>query len=134
MLRNKTALVVDDDVAGSILLQHVLECELGCKVKVTRNGKEARDLLEAGTIDIVFSDLSMPHCDGWEIIEYIRGHSQLREMPVIAVTAHVMKGDRERVLNGGFDGFLGKPFLPHELEEKLHTIFLEIEQRKAKGS
>lgn len=132
-LRGKVALVVDDDPSSLLLLEGVLKYMLGCQVRSARDGAEAKRELKAGKVDIVFCDISMPGTSGWDLINFVRGEPDLADMVMIAQTAHVMVGDKEKILAAGFDGFLGKPFYPSELKESLDTIFLEMAQRKSNG-
>lgn len=132
-LRGRVALVVDDDPASLLLLERVLKYMLGCEVRSVNDGKEAKEELKNGKVDIVFSDISMPDTSGWDLIEYVRSDPDLTHVVMIAQTAHVMVGDKEKTLAAGFDGFLGKPFYPSELKENLDTIFHEMSQRKANG-
>jgi CheY-like chemotaxis protein len=129
-LHDKLAVVVDDDEGSLIILRHMLQNVLGCHVETARSGEEAEELLRANHVNIVFSDLSMPKSDGWKLIQLIRSNPALSHIVAIAVTAHVMVGDREKTIEAGFDGFLGKPLFPGRLKEDLDTIFADIEHRE----
>jgi two-component system, cell cycle response regulator DivK len=72
-------------------------------------GREAIVSMKTDVPDIIFLDISLPGIDGLEVLRQIRQDHQLRHLPVIAVTAHAMIGDRERFLNAGFDGYVSKP-------------------------
>ena len=72
-------------------------------------GREAIVSMRTDVPDIIFLDISLPGIDGLEVLRQIRQDHQLRHLPVIAVTAHAMIGDRERFLNAGFDGYVSKP-------------------------
>jgi CheY-like chemotaxis protein len=72
-------------------------------------GREALVSMRTDIPDIIFLDISLPGIDGLEVLRQIRQDHQLRHLPVIAVTAHAMIGDRERFLNAGFDGYVSKP-------------------------
>jgi CheY-like chemotaxis protein len=95
----------------------------GHRVTVTANGREAVEALANQTFDLVLMDLQMPKMDGFEATAVIRE----REMhdgghiPIIALTANAMKGDRERCLAARMDGYLSKPIVPQELDEILET-------------
>ena len=91
----------------------------GHRVVVAGNGREALDALAKDTFDLVFMDVQMPEMDGFEATAAIREKEKGtgRHQIVIALTAHAMKGDRERCLAGGMDDYLSKPIRPQELDE-----------------
>lgn len=70
--------------------------------------------------DLVLLDISLPGMDGIEVLARLRGHEDLRELPVVVLTAHAMRGDRERFLALGFDAYIGKPIVDED--ELLATI------------
>jgi CheY-like chemotaxis protein len=87
-------------------------------VVVTANGREALAALENGAFDLVFMDVQMPEMDGLQAIAAIRKEEEhsSKHQAVIALTAHAMKGDEERCLAAGMDGYLSKPIRPQELD------------------
>ena len=88
---------------------------------VAGNGREALEALEKESFDLVLMDVQMPVMDGFEATAAIRkreGGKGIR-VPVVALTAHAMKGDREKCLAGGMDGYLTKPIRPQQLDELL---------------
>jgi two-component system, sensor histidine kinase and response regulator len=93
----------------------------GHRVVVASNGQEAVKALERESFDVVFMDVQMPEMDGLEATAAIREKERASgaHQPIIALTAHAMKGDREKCLAGGMDGYLTKPIRPQELEEIL---------------
>jgi CheY-like chemotaxis protein len=115
-------LVVEDNTVNQRLASRLLE-RRGHRVTVTANGREAVEALANQTFDLVLMDLQMPKMDGFEATAVIRE----REMhdgghiPIIALTANAMKGDRERCLAARMDGYLSKPIVPQELDEILET-------------
>ncbi|MGH9676991.1 MAG: response regulator, partial [Candidatus Acidiferrum sp.] len=90
-------------------------------VALAGNGKEALAALEKESFDLVLMDVQMPDLDGFEATAAIRirEKSSGSHLPIIAVTAHAMKGDREKCLAAGMDGYLSKPIRPQELDEIL---------------
>ncbi|HET9234558.1 MAG TPA: response regulator, partial [Candidatus Eisenbacteria bacterium] len=108
-LVGKTVLVVDDDVRNIFTLSSVLE-RRGMKVVSATTGREAVSVLEkTPEIAMVFMDIMMPEMDGYETIQVIRESPSLRRLPIIALTAKAMKGDREKCLNAGASDYLAKP-------------------------
>ena len=90
---------------------------------VSGNGREALEALEKESFDTVLMDLQMPEMDGFEATTAIRtreGDGRAR-LPIVALTAHAMKGHREKCLAGGMDGYLTKPIRPQELDQLLET-------------
>lgn len=101
-------LVVDDEPDSIDLVTEVLGF-YGAEVHNAGNGKEAIAVLARITPDLVLSDLSMPVMDGWGLLSYIRKSPDLAAMPVIALTAHAMSGDKDRAMAIGFTSYLTKP-------------------------
>jgi two-component system, sensor histidine kinase and response regulator len=113
-------LLAEDNAVNQRLAMRLLE-KRGHRVTVAGNGREALDALEKDKFDLVFMDVQMPEMDGLEATAIIREKekSSGRRQPIIALTAHAMKGDREKCLAAGMDGYLTKPIRPPELEEIL---------------
>ncbi len=110
-------LVVEDNAVNVLLMTRTLE-RSGCMVTVANNGIEALRLIEAGHFDIALMDVQMPELDGLEATRRLRLRERdrgLPHLPVIALTAHNMPGDRERCLASGADGYLSKPIERHGL-------------------
>ncbi len=113
-------LVAEDNAVNQRLAVRMLE-KRGHRVAVAGNGHEALDALVKDTFDLVFMDVQMPEMDGIEATAVIRKKEigTGRHQIVVALTAHAMKGDRERCLAGGMDDYLSKPIRPQELDEIL---------------
>jgi CheY-like chemotaxis protein len=109
-------LLAEDNAVNQKLAVRMLE-KHGHKVVVANNGKEALAALQAASFDVVLMDVQMPEMGGLEATAQIRIAEQGtgRHIPVIAMTAHAMKGDRERCLEAGMDGYVSKPVQPKEL-------------------
>ena len=109
VLANKKALIVDDDIRNIFALSTVLE-EHGMIVMSAGNGRDAISLLQnQSDIDAVLMDIMMPEMDGFETMREIRKVPTLKNLPIIAVTAKAMKGDRERCIEAGAWDYLAKP-------------------------
>ena len=108
-LVGKKVLVVDDDVRHIFALSSVLE-RRGMAVLTAGTGREAIAMLDSTPdLAIVLMDIMMPEMDGYETISLIRGNPALRRLPIIALTAKAMKGDREKCLEAGASDYLAKP-------------------------
>jgi signal transduction histidine kinase/DNA-binding response OmpR family regulator len=117
-----SVLLAEDNAVNQRLAARLLE-KRGHRVVVAANGREALAALEKHTFDLVFMDVQMPEMDGLEATAAIRKKEQLSggHLAVIALTAHAMKGDQERCLAVGMDGYLSKPIRPQELDAILET-------------
>src|SRR5207253_2280879 len=102
--------LAEDNVVNRTLAVRLLE-KYGHSVAVAGNGKEALAALEHGPFDLVLMDVQMPEMGGFEATGRIRAAERDtgRHVPIIALTAHAMKGDRERCLAAGMDGYVSKP-------------------------
>jgi signal transduction histidine kinase/CheY-like chemotaxis protein/CHASE3 domain sensor protein len=108
VLRNKTVLIADDDVRNIFSLTKALE-QHKVKVLTAMDGKEALALASDNPVDIVLMDMMMPEMDGFEAITRIRKNHRLRHLPIIAVTAKAMAGDREKCIQAGASDYISKP-------------------------
>ncbi len=109
VLNGKTILMVDDDMRNVFALSSVLE-EKGMTVLISENGKEALELLNTHpNIDLVLMDIMMPEMNGYETMQEIRKQPKLSKLPIIALTAKAMKGDRQRCIDAGANDYLAKP-------------------------
>jgi CheY-like chemotaxis protein len=114
-LVGKKVLVVDDDVRNIFALSSVLE-RRGMTVLTAGTGREAIATLESTTdVAIVLMDIMMPEMDGYETMQVIRQKSALQRLPIIALTAKAMKGDREKCLEAGASEYLAKPVNTEQL-------------------
>jgi CheY-like chemotaxis protein/HAMP domain-containing protein len=109
MLRGRKVLVVDDDVRNIFALTTLLE---GCEVDVVTatNGRQAIEMVEtAPDLSMVLMDIMMPDMDGYQTMREIRKNPQFRSLPILALTAKAMKGDREKCLEAGASDYIAKP-------------------------
>ncbi len=114
-LHSKRVLVVDDDVRNIFALSSVLERH-GMDVVTAGNGQEAIELVgDDPTIALVLMDIMMPGMDGYETMRAIRARPQSRSLPIVALTAKAMKGDREKCLEAGASDYLAKPVVTDQL-------------------
>lgn len=102
-------LLVEDNIVNQRVAAHMLK-RAGYSVSIACNGKEALGALQKASFDLVLMDAQMPEMDGFEATQRIRnGEAGDRRIPIVAMTAHAMKGDRERCLEAGMDGYIAKP-------------------------
>jgi CheY-like chemotaxis protein len=114
-LRGRKVLVVDDDARNIFALSSVLE-RRGMNVLTATTGNEAIDLVNTSPdIGIVLMDIMMPQMDGYQTMAAIREQPNLRRLPIIALTAKAMKGDREKCLEAGASDYLAKPVNTEQL-------------------
>jgi CheY-like chemotaxis protein len=101
-------LIVDDDIRNIFALSSVLE-DYGMEIKTADNGREAIEHARKGDLDIILMDIMMPEMDGLETTKEIRKITACKDLPIVAVTAKAMKGDRERCIEAGAWDYLSKP-------------------------
>ncbi len=107
-------LVVEDVQMNQLVARKILE-KKGYQVTVADDGYEALELLKNGHFDLVLMDCQMPNMDGFATTRHIRNDLQLVDLPIIAMTANAMAGDREHCLNSGMNDYLSKPIVPYAL-------------------
>ena len=115
------ALIAEDNAVNRELLRELLESR-GYDVVEACDGHEALTVIEQTRPDILLLDIGMPKMDGFAVVRELRQDPRLAKLPVIAVTAYAMQGDREKVLDSGFDGYLSKPINVKALEQELERL------------
>ena len=119
-LRGLRVLLAEDNAVNRKLALRLLE-KNGHHVFVAANGREAVTLFHREDLDVVLMDLQMPEMDGFQATAAIRASEKLRggHVPIVALTAHALTGDREHCLASGMDGYLAKPYSMEELNRAL---------------
>ena len=118
-LRDKVVLIVDDEESNLFALSSYLD-GLNMKIISTKNGEEAiRFLQENKKPDIILLDMMMPVMDGYEVLNVLKQNNSFKQIPVIAVTARAMKGDKEKCMEAGAWDYITKPLNIKLLIEKL---------------
>ncbi len=104
----KKILIVEDNELNMKLFNDLLEAK-GYEVVQTRNGLEALDLAKQHRPDLILMDIQLPEVSGLEVTKWIKEDEMISSIPVIAVTAFAMKGDEERIRQGGCEAYISKP-------------------------
>jgi two-component system sensor histidine kinase/response regulator len=113
--RSRILLVEDNPVNQRVATRILQKCNHD--VTVADNGRMALEIMQQRLFDLVLMDVQMPEMDGFEATRCIRESGQWRDLPIIAMTAHAMKGDRERCLDAGMDDYVTKPVTAEELQQ-----------------
>ncbi|KAA3643468.1 MAG: response regulator [Chloroflexi bacterium] len=103
-----TILYVEDNPDNRILILRILNAE-GYEVLFAENAEQAMETAQQASIDLILMDINLPDVDGYTLTSQIRALPNIGSIPIIALTANVMKGDRERSLEAGCDGYIQKP-------------------------
>jgi CheY-like chemotaxis protein len=131
-------LIAEDNAVNRELLRELLEMR-GYTVVEACDGGEALRMIEQTQPDLLLLDIGMPVLDGFAVVGKIRENPRLAQLPVVAVTAYAMQGDREKILNAKFDGYLSKPVNSQSLAEELDRLLnkgtnQDVSQSQAPGS
>lgn len=119
----KKILIVEDVEFNRDLLVQLLEEDY--QILTAADGAVGMELAERERPDLILMDLSLPVLDGWEATRRIKGNVALKDIPVIALTAHAMRGDEEKARESGCDDYLSKPIDENVLYEKLKRLLGE---------
>jgi CheY-like chemotaxis protein len=125
ILKDWDVLVLDDEPDSLEVATRVLKF-YGASVHTASNGREGLEMIQSLRPRFVISDLSMPVMDGWEFLYNLRKDSQMDNIPVIALTAHAMAGDRERGIQAGFHNYLTKPLTPATFMGDLLQLLVDV--------
>lgn len=115
---SKTVLIVEDNELNMKLFHDLLEAQ-GYDTLQTKDGREALQLAREHHPDLVLMDIQLPEVSGLEVTKWIKEDEKLRDIPVIAVTAFAMKGDEEKIRQGGCEAYIAKPI---SVSEFLETV------------
>src|SRR6476659_4891851 len=120
-MSERDVLIVEDNRQNLELVQFLLE-EAGMKVRSAADARQARAELERALPDLVLMDMQLPGTDGLELVAELRSDARFRALPIIALTAHALRGDRERFLAGGCDGYIAKPIDVATFAEQVESV------------
>jgi len=119
-------LLVEDNEMNRDMLSRRLERK-GYEVEMAVDGRQGVDKAKTLAYDLVLMDMSLPEIDGWETTRLMRAAAETRTIPIIALTAHAMVGDRERAIGAGFDNYISKPLTAANFMKDLLRILLDIQ-------
>ena len=113
-----TILYVEDNPENRLLIRRVLNAE-GYNVHEAESATQALRVLDEQVPDLILMDINMPDIDGYALTAHLKAQSNLRQIPIIAMTANALKGDRERSLAAGCDGYIEKPINVDTLTDQI---------------
>jgi CheY-like chemotaxis protein len=119
------ALIVDDEIHNSGVVEHVLKYH-GAQTWKAISGAAGLEMLRSVHPTFVLLDIQMPHMSGFDVLKIIREDEALRQLPVIAITSYAMQEDRERAIAAGFDGYIVKPIHVQTLVQEISDILANI--------
>ncbi len=125
-LNGTRVLVVEDNAINQRIAREILQ-GVGVEVEIAANGALAVQAIRNGSFDLVLMDIQMPEMDGYQATRMIRKDKQFDRLPIVAMTAHAMAGDREKCLEAGMDDHLTKPINPDHLFAMLHRWMSGVE-------
>lgn len=123
-----TVLVVEDNEQNLELVEFLLE-EAGIEVRTAQDADAARSELAARVPDLILMDMQLPGTDGLTLVNELRADERIAKMPIIALTAHAMRGDRERFLAGGCDAYIAKPINAVRFVDQIREVFASASER-----
>lgn len=112
----KSILIVEDETLNMILVRDVLQVFGNTTLEAT-DGKQGVELAKEKRPDLILMDIQMPVMDGLEATRVLKADADTRDIPIVALTSHAMKGDEENILRAGCDGYLSKPISIKELKK-----------------
>jgi CheY-like chemotaxis protein len=114
-------LVIEDNPQNLELMCYLLRA-FGHTVLAARDGAEGIEMSRREMLDVIICDVHLPGVDGYEVAQYLKKHPVLRQIPLVAVTALAMVGDREKLLAAGFDGYIDKPIDPERFVKQIEAF------------
>jgi two-component system cell cycle response regulator DivK len=113
-------LYIEDNPGNRMLVRRILEAE-GYKITEAMDGPSGLEIAAQEQFDLILLDINLPEIDGYDLARRMRSMSNLDDVPILAVTANVMHGDKERTLEAGCDGFIPKPIDVDKLPELIQS-------------
>ena len=132
-MANKIILLVEDDFMNMRLAQHILELE-GYTVLKAATANEALTQIESTLPDLILMDAQLPDMDGMTVVRILRENTITRDVTILALTACAMKGDRERMLRMGCDGYISKPINVQDFTDTVRRFLVQKPKRENEES
>jgi two-component system cell cycle response regulator DivK len=123
MATNRIVLYVEDNPDNRLLVRRILQAD-GFEVLEASSAAQALQLLELQTPDLILMDINMPDLDGYTLTTRLKKDPNFNRVPIVALTANVMKGDRERSLEAGCDGYIQKPIDVDRLPSQVSSFLI----------
>ena len=123
MNNSKKILHIEDNFENRILIRRLLQAE-GFDLIEAENAAEALELLKNHQPDLILMDMNMPDIDGYTLTHQLKNRPELAAIPIIAITANVMKGDREKSMEAGCDGYIEKPIDVDRFIDQVNLFFV----------
>ncbi len=123
-------LIVEDNIDNYELVRFLLE-RAGYEVLWARSGREGIEMARTGQPDLILMDLSLPEMDGWTATSRLKSDAATRQIPIIALTAHTLPGDRKRALEAGCDDYLSKPMNIASFSETISGALAKAKSKQA---
>lgn len=120
-MASKRVLIIEDNASNRELLRYLLS-SFGHEPVLAENGEQGLALARSHPPDMIICDIQMPGMDGYAVAQELKNDERLRDIPLVAVTAFAMLGDRERVLAAGFDAYIAKPVEPESIMTFLESL------------
>jgi CheY-like chemotaxis protein len=114
-------LIIEDNAANLELMTYLLDA-FGHSVRVAHDGVEGLAAIQADPPDVIICDIQLPRLDGFEVARRLKADLTLCHIPLVAVTALAMVGDRDRILASGFDGYIAKPIEPEQFVRQVEAF------------
>jgi two-component system cell cycle response regulator DivK len=124
-------LYIEDDFTNRLLVRRILEAE-GYQVLEAENGLQGLEMARDARPALILVDISMPDMDGYQVTGRLRTMPEVGDVPIVALTANVMKGDRERALEAGCSGYIQKPLDVDRLPDQIAS-FLQAPTKDSRG-
>lgn len=122
-------LLVDDEPDNLDVVAESLTF-FGVNVRTATHGEEGLEVLKSFTPDLILLDLSMPKMDGWAMRQHVKVNPATQHIPILALSAHAMAGDKERALGVGFDGYLTKPINIATLIDDIRAVLRQLSEKQ----
>ena len=125
-------LLIEDNATNMELMTYLLDA-FGYSTTCANDGIAGLEAARSSDFDLVLTDILMPQLDGWELARAFKSDNRLARIPLIAVTALAMAGDRERIMDAGFDGYISKPIDPQRFRDQIEAILAKDRHGQSSG-